>query len=56
MESLLSAANAFTPNRSMNDAVRAALSMGKKARCVLIVVSRYVGAFESHEAGATIGI
>jgi len=53
VEGLLSAANALTPNRSMNDAVRAALSMGKKARCVLIVVSRYVGAFESHEAGAT---
>ena len=53
VKSILAAANALTPNRSMNDALRAALSVGEKARRILVVVARHVRAFESHEAGIT---
>ncbi len=49
MKGRLAGANALTPNRSMDDALRTALSMGEKARRVLVVVARDVGAFESHE-------
>ena len=53
VKGILSAANALTPNRSMNDALRAALSVGEKARRILVVVARHVRAFKSHEAGVT---
>ena len=53
VKGLLAAANALAPNRSMNDALRAALPMGEKARRVLVVIARHVSAFESHQAGVT---
>jgi hypothetical protein len=53
LKSLLATANALTPDRPMDDALGATLPMGKKTRRILVIVSRHVGAFESHEAGVT---
>ena len=49
VKSVLAVADTLTPDRSMNDALRAALSMREKARRILIVVARHIGAFESHD-------
>ena len=49
VKGLLAAANALSPDCAMNDALRAALSMGEKARRILIVVARHIGAVESHD-------
>ena len=53
VKGLVRAAHALTPHRSMNDPLRASLSMGKEARRILVVVARHVGTFESREAGVT---
>ena len=53
VKSLLAANYALAPNRSMNDALRAALAVVEKARRVLVVVARDVGAFELHEVDVT---
>ena len=53
VKGLLAADDALAPNRSMNDALRAALSVLEKARRVLVVVARDIGAFELHEVDVT---
>jgi hypothetical protein len=48
VKGLFAALNAFTPDRSMNDALSAALAVRNEARGVLVVVASYVGTFEFH--------
>jgi hypothetical protein len=48
VKGLFAAADALTPNRSVNGALRTALATGEKVRGVLVIIARHVGALEPH--------